>query len=254
MLQLITDNFEDFKTYWNRKVSRNNRAALMRRQRKEALAAQESEMDPNDPRNAVLIEIIRRQEQEARSAKNFRAFELHDRLMLVNPAQFMPSARRKVLEARNDSSYSSKQRVELVDSDIHDSLYDLIHVSSGGSREQKVLPSVEVLKRQMHGASVKVDVHDVKQVVREEVLPVFNLFSNDFWGELFRPRTRALNTIRKKTVVSAMPKSICIRLQVMRATNLPMRVDTGSGNDYVMDNVRNPASPGNIFVEIHQIW
>jgi coiled-coil and C2 domain-containing protein 2A len=241
IVKLVKNNFEDFKTYWNRKVLRNNRASIMRQKRLVALTRQEGDTDPNDPRNAVLLEVIRRDAESERRAKCFRAVHLHENLMLVNPIRFHPAARKKVLRARNESPFVSKQRVELIDSEITERMYELIINEKVGDDSNANSNFSLGKTTSTQGSVLKAEVSDVKQVVREVALPQMTLFQGGgALAALLAVRTRQLNVSRVERPMVAHPKQVCIRLQLIRAQNLPMRHGGDAGD----------RDASNIFVEL----
>ena len=69
-------------------------------------------------------------------SKSFRAFELHHKLLLVNEDKFQPSARKKVLKARNEVAFISMQPVALSDASIKEAQYDTIMVSGEAGQEK----------------------------------------------------------------------------------------------------------------------
>jgi hypothetical protein len=80
------------------------------------------------------------------------------------------------------------------------------------------------------------------EVVKEEALPTpkFLIFMYiDWFSQLFRPRARKMHVVRKQQKLMAQPKSCKLRLQVIRAQNMPERV--------YGDGFREPAR---VFVEV----
>ena len=113
----------------------------------------------------------------------------------------IPSARRKVLKARNDSPLI-QDPVPLDEHAISELHYEMVHIDEKGQDIRDEIIDIDQVSLQAHWRekakilNLRTDVHDVGEVVREGVLPDFQM-NLDLLNSLFAPR-RLVNTYTHK--------------------------------------------------------
>ena len=209
-----------------RKLDSMRHHRMVQAQRKQKL-----DIDPNDPRNAALISLLERARLAEARGKTFRATDFPLDLLLVDNLFHVEAARKKVLRSRHETKLFNDQ-VPLVDEEIPERLYQIVEVRDEDvEMDQDYVedPNHTRFKAQWHAKqklnSIKREVVNVKEVVREGPLPQFTL-SLKFLDKLFEQR-RPLRVVREDAKPISNPRACNIVIQVLRASNLPVRREPG---------------------------
>jgi hypothetical protein len=199
-------------------------------------------LDPNDPRNAEMLEYMHRSSLAAgaagRKKSQFLATESQVEGRLVNPKYHQISARSLVLQARNESGFI-RDPVPLRDEDISSQLYSYIRVRDEteesewekSKQNMKQIDTELLYEREQMRAQAKIlnvshEVHDIAEVVNELELPVLSV-DMAWLNKLFEKR-RDLRPKRDVHKAVSAPKSCNIVIQVVKGQNMPVRKVDGT--------------------------
>lgn len=224
----------------------NDRPRLAMRNKMNAMPGKKN-IDPNDPRNADMLEHMHRSTMLGHKKKHtFVATESQVEGRLTDPKYHQSSARSLVLAARNDSGFI-RDPVPLKDEEISSQLYSYIRIRDEADESEwekyqathkidtELLYEREQARAQAKILNVSHDIHDVAEVVNERDLPVFSV--NTSWLNTLFEKRRDLRPKRETHRIMAAPKSCNIVVQVVKGQNMPVRRVDGM--------TRNKAQVGN---------
>ena len=176
------------------------------------------ELDPNDPRNLVLLEYKRRIRLRESQGKTFHCETLPKELILCNPnSNHLKNGRIAILKLRTKVDMLRKEPVPLLDEEIPNHLYAAIADNERVNADPEFALQYAA-KQALHRPK---KIHSVSEVVNEEFAPEFSI-DVDAISKWIAPSRK----LRVQTVVrepAANPSSCRVVVQVVRAANIPIR-------------------------------
>ncbi len=190
----------------------------------------DTDLDPNDPRNAAVMSVLRDMKETQGLEQRFRVTPEEKGLLLPHAEGQIEPRRHAILRARADGEVSAWQ-VPLFDHLIDNAIFREQKEGGGGGgdapavgvAEASRLPAYVLALREKaakrHKSEFKYDVNDV---INEEPVPLrdFSLGNIAFF---FRPR-RKLNPARaERKPVTSFVEQCNLLVQVTRGYNVPVR-------------------------------
>eukprot|EP00462_Mataza_sp_D1_P028166 CAMPEP_0175178788 /NCGR_PEP_ID=MMETSP0087-20121206/35161_1 /TAXON_ID=136419 /ORGANISM="Unknown Unknown, Strain D1" /LENGTH=1801 /DNA_ID=CAMNT_0016470965 /DNA_START=62 /DNA_END=5468 /DNA_ORIENTATION=- len=263
-------NAHQFRAEFDREVLGASTDLQQQRKISRSILANNVELDPNDPRNTAVLEKLRRDGADASASAaaktTFRASRFKPELILIDKKYYVRCARGKILKIRSETPLI-QEAVPFLESEIPDTLFQHIHLSTraGGAPatsagaaaaaagaeargavsrevdpEPEKLSLTQLMRERAKILSLRDDVYDVAEVVREGSLPDFYLPMQALdW--LFNPPKRPLRVKRHPRNPVANPSSCNLIVQVISGSNFPVRTagskdgegsDNGEEDDY----------------------
>lgn len=232
----------------DREEAGEKHASLRQRAFLAASKNRKEDIDPNDPRNSALLDLLRKADLLNQGEQLFRASQFQQELFLFDTRYYVPSARRQVFQARNNWKVIHEP-VPLLDHEIPEHMYELSGIRTSDQVDSELAHVNELQLQAQKKTLAKLgrrnkEIFHVSEVVREDALPVIQA-NNDLLNALFKPR-RNLRVERAPPKPVASPSACRLVVNVVRGQNFPVhrqRLDAHRDRFNRMHSLRESKMP-----------